>query len=326
MSDLDPKTLRMMADNASTEHFLLTPFRLIQTGGKVIICIILFTAWFNFTVFGWVFNVGEYSLENRREAMCDPRAYVAIDSNCEKGTHADYELNLNQVTVSYTENSGERHTVDSYSARDGVLHLSSGFDFASMKDPNGNTPVWDAEGDPYAKFWFSLSEPGTFFPRGDDVFRRKSREMDLALRAAEVSEKRLMIAISNAKHVPFQLFLMPDAPELEIRRGVVPKGALGGDSVVTRGMCIVSECGANRDEDPNLDYVLYWGDVLWSNPSLSPVQQHAVDALMHMNTVEFWLKEAHANGVTDDEAIKTAFRADKWKIYDAVVGGMEEPN
>src|SRR5579871_6135660 len=73
---LDAKTLRYMRENAEVEHTLLTPFRWLIGLGKIIICIILALGWLLFTLCGWVFNVGQYSMENRREAVCDPHAYV----------------------------------------------------------------------------------------------------------------------------------------------------------------------------------------------------------------------------------------------------------
>jgi len=47
--------------------------------------------------------------------------------------------------------------------------------------------------------------------------------------------------------------------------------------------------------------------VLWTRPELGEHQQHAVNALRRMGTLDFWLQEARANGIQDDKAIQDAF-------------------
>jgi hypothetical protein len=94
---LDAKALRYMSENAEVEHTMLTPFRWLMGLGKIIIYTLLLLSWFLYTLCGWVANVGEYSLENRREAVCDARAYLHLCNQYEFDSthpHRDYQWNL----------------------------------------------------------------------------------------------------------------------------------------------------------------------------------------------------------------------------------------
>lgn len=265
---LDAKTLRHISENAEVEHTLLTPFRWLIGAGKAIIYTLLLLSWFIFTLFGWVFNVGEYSLENRREAVCDARAYLSL---CDA-----HEFN------------------ETHPHEDHVLDLRSSGQFAEIAtiDPEERIPT---------KPWFNFGD-GEWFIRGNDVFRRKSIQMDEALHEGGSAGEALRYAIATMMKV--DQVRLPDAPEVVVRQGVIPADALYTKTYVTWGLCLKQECAADASD---LNYALFWGDVMWNRPALSEHQQHAVDALRKMNTLPFWLQEFHANGIQDDELIQKKF-------------------
>lgn len=292
-NELDAKTLRYISENAEVEHTLLTPFRWLIGLGKVIIYILLALGWLLFTQTGWVVNVGEYSLENRREAVCDPRAYALrcdateVSRFNEEHPHEDYTWDSRQYVASDYGMSPDVHQVSD-----------------SSLVPAGLGGMLSAEKHLTAKPWVSFGE-SEFFARGNDVFRRKSAQMDEALTIGAQANRGLHAAIYWAKGGNDVKVHLIDAPELAIRQGVIPAHAIGGKDYVTWGMCLKQECAADGSD---LNYALFWGDVLWTRPALSEHQQHAVDALKNMDTLAFWLQEAHANGVYNDALIQEKFQ------------------
>jgi hypothetical protein len=250
----------------------------------------LLLSWFIFTLVGWVFNVGEYSLENRREAVCDPRAYIRMCNQYEFDAthpHRDYEWDLGSNA------DDSRVTLDESTYDNAVAHGAS---FSSSGSP------FEEEKSGAAKPWFSFHATNGFFDRGNDVFRRKSAQMDSALLEGDAVRLRLLQAIRDAKHG--SKVSLPDAPIIIVREGVMPANAIGNQAPVTWGLCIKQECAANNADLP---YALYGGDVLWTRPALGEHQQHAVDALKNIDTLAFWLQEAHASGVYDDGMIRSQF-------------------
>jgi len=294
----DEKTLRYISENAEVEHTLLTPFRWLIGAGKAVIYAMLFLGWFTFTLVGWVVNVGEYSLENRREAVCDGRAYLHLCNQNEfdlTNPHRDYELNLGRVLNDGQGDHADTRTLDDSTYANAIAHGAS---FSSSGSP------FDEENAGGAKPWFSFDATNGFFDRSDDVFRRKSVQMDAALLVGYGACDSLVKAIAETKSVPGTQVHLPDAPVLIVREGVMPANAIGNQAPVTWGMCLEQECSANNADLP---YALYWGDVLWTRPELGEHQQHAVNALRRMGTLDFWLQEARANGIQDDKAIQDAF-------------------
>ena len=302
MSELDDKTLRMMADNASTEHMLLTPFRLMQRGGTVIIVIIFVTLWFGYTLFGWMVNVGEYSLESRREEACDARMYINLN-NCDMSDRKP-ALVVAWSPANNDLDEGVRVVIDG--SREGYDENRLFFDPLHRTDKG--------EADPTPKPWINILGAGDVFERSTDVFRRKSAQMDLAIESAAYNAEELRSVIADIKHINSRSVALPGMPTVYVHRDHPVEGIPASDSTgnlsrfggVTFGMCLVSECGIG---DENLNYALYWGDVIWSKPYLSPLQQHAVNALNATETVDFWLQEAHANGIDDDTFIRQRYSA-----------------
>jgi hypothetical protein len=89
--------------------------------------------------------------------------------------------------------------------------------------------------------------------------------------------------------------MMPGAPVIKMAfvdgtKGLGSAGHLEYPEFLLFGMCLASEC---RDEafEYNLDRDMF------SDPSVNEYQQHAIDAMDAMQSDEFWLKVAHANGV-----------------------------
>ncbi len=69
-------------------------------------------------------------------------------------------------------------------------------------------------------------------------------------------------------------------------------------------MCLKQECAAHGSD---LNYALFWGDVMWTKPALGKHQKDAVNALQNMGTLAYWLQEFHAEGIQDDTLIQESF-------------------
>jgi hypothetical protein len=95
------------------------------------------------------------------------------------------------------------------------------------------------------------------------------------------------------------------------------------DGWLISGMCLKSECRTLRPgsesyyglhtEGTDLNDVVHddlnyfvtpYADLFYSTPPLSEHQVHAVDTLNRLATDEFWLSEAHKNGIYDDATVK----------------------
>jgi len=94
---------------------------------------------------------------------------------------------------------------------------------------------------------------------------------------------------------------------------------------IISGMCVRSECFIeegvmeqyNRAKREDLDlgekvlqddrnfYVTPYADLFSTTPPLSDHQVHAVDALNRLATDDFWIAEAHRNGIYDEATIRT---------------------
>ena len=295
---LDADTMRHISENAEVEHAILTPFRWMIGAGKALIYLLLITGWFLFTLLGWTVNVGEYSLENRREAICDSRAYLNL---CD--THQfDAEHVPAVVKWSPANNTDVTIVHDAYRPNwDGDRIL-----FNPLQTPS------QEELDAAPKPWINFFGDGDFFQRSDDVFRRKSARMDRAIELGATSTERLRIVIADVKHINRDRVRLTDTPVIELQEGTIPGRStyFSPDYHVVYGMCLEDECAADGSD---LNYYLAWGDVLYKKPRLSEHQENAVRALMKLTTEEYWLQQAHQNSVHDDGTISNAFQ--DWARY-----------
>jgi len=62
--------------------------------------------------------------------------------------------------------------------------------------------------------------------------------------------------------------------------------------------------GPNGQPPDENFFVTPYADLFYSTPPLSIRQTYAVDTLNHLATDEFWIAEAHKNGVYDDATVK----------------------
>jgi hypothetical protein len=195
---LDAKTPRYIAGNAEIEHTLLIPFCWMIRAGKAIMYTVLLAGWFVFTLFGWVVNVGEYSLENRREAICDARAYLNL---CD--THQ-----FERAYVPTVAKWSRANNTDVTIVRDAFRPNWDGgrvwFNPLRATSPE--------ELDAAPKSWINLFGSRDFFKRSDGVFRRKSARMDCAIELGEVSTKRLRGLIADVKHINPERVRLVDMP------------------------------------------------------------------------------------------------------------------
>lgn len=299
--ELDGKALRQISENAEVEHALLSPFRWLIRAGKIIIYILLAISWLLFTLVGWVFNVGEYSMENRREAVCDARAYFQVCNPYEfNSTHhpADFVWVTSRI-------SPDNSSVVKWIGGDPKTEFA----------PDQYNP---GEMNPTPKPWINFGD-GDFFLRSDDVFRQKSAQMDRVIGNAAVSLDTLRYVIATANNIDKDQVIL-NTPNLVLRWGVLPgtQAGLSNDYYVVYGMCLQNEC---TPDGSDLNYYLTRWDVLFKHPALSPHQKHAVAVLQQMDTLGFWLKEAQANGVHDDRMIRSRFEEEQSVLQRMNKGG-----
>ena len=102
--------------------------------------------------------------------------------------------------------------------------------------------------------------------------------------------------------------MMPNAPVIKMAwvDGGLPTGSSYPDFLLL-GMCLANECSDealqyNTDRD------------LFSDPSVNEYQQHAIDALEAMQSDQYWLRAAHANGVRGKDLYVT-MAANSNRVY-----------
>ncbi len=296
------------AENVQTVHTLLTPFRVLIRIIEAIVGVVVLIGWFLLVGFGWIFNVGEYSLENRQEKVCDPAAYFNFCNqdwgyyNAEDSGSYVYRLDFSRSG----QDEGGYGLADPYT-KDWVSgNTGSGRPYDPLPGDLDTAP----------RKWVNWQGRNGFFERSDDSFRRKSARLRTALRDAEAATSRIRSAVAFARYggrgyeSPAQVLAirLPHAPVLLVRYVRLPAGTseIESNSEGISGFCIVGTC------DPaGVDlhfYLTKYADILDRTPPLSPHQTDAVATLEETTTEAFWLQAAHDNGVQDDALIRSLWQ------------------
>jgi hypothetical protein len=100
-------------------------------------------------------------------------------------------------------------------------------------------------------------------------------------------------------------FRFPDAPRVtaavysDPHWGIIPTMADRTPEFLMTGLCPTDHCVPERDYHFRLAHELLV-------PALTEGQQKAIDELSYMMSDEYWLLEAHKNGIYDDDAVVAA--------------------
>jgi hypothetical protein len=101
---------------------------------------------------------------------------------------------------------------------------------------------------------------------------------------------------------------IPDAPVVRLKvvqttmdlgRGYDADNPYGKTYLIS-GICILEAC---TEDDLNF-HATWYADLFSKVPPLTPPQEEALAALIATGDEDFWLKTAHANGITDDALVK----------------------
>lgn len=299
------------AENAQTLHTLLTPFRLLIQVIQIMVGTVILIGFVTFTFAGWIFNGGEYSLENRRERVCDPAAYL---SPC----------NLPWYYYNGEDSGSYVYRLDfTHSGSDNGYGLAASYDKTQISENTGPSPAYEAlpgDFDTTPRKWINLHGTEGFFERSDDSFRRKSARMRIALRDADNAVSRARSAVAFVKYggtgresaAQDHAIRLPHAPVLLVRYVRLPHGTseIEYSAEGISGYCLVGQCDA--DGSDLRFYLTKYRDILDKMPPLAPHQLDAITALERTTTEGFWLEAAHDNGVHDDALIRSL-----WEHYNA---------
>lgn len=132
--------------------------------------------------------------------------------------------------------------------------------------------------------------------------RGKGAPMYAAYAEAATSSDNLRAALQELR--PGQRIVLPDAPKIGMVWHTDPM-----PDVLLFGVCPVSTCYQN-------DYQLREGHELYE-PSLTANQSAAIAQMQYTMTDEYWLKEAHANGITNrDYRVRIACHLNRRRLVE----------
>jgi hypothetical protein len=212
------------------------------------------------------------------------------------------------VTPTYFEygtvNSGSSHAVNTP-----FPFTATTAQYGNMYAPNPGCDQYIRQRYMSPDSWWSFSANGGNFDRVKWAEGKQAPMYAAYVRAAATAwalqdiisrlkvSKSAMVAgwSSNFCTTPVDAsIMMPGAPVIKMAwadGGLGNDGSLRYPNFLVLGMCLASECRPEAFQ--------YTTDRdMFSDPSVNEYQQHAIDALDAMQSDAFWLKVAHANGVT----------------------------
>jgi len=165
--------------------------------------------------------------------------------------------------------------------RSALAHLTAGQTLASENGPLGTflpSSFCDAEG----------VAPGALTPEQVAAYRAATYQIHLP-DAPVVRMRYVYFGIDRAQ------IDEPDDPKVKLEY----QWRDGGAEIT--GMCLADDCDQNGDgKDDALNFqTTYWDDLFAKDPPLGPGQLAAEEAMLRTGTMDLWLKEARANGITD---------------------------
>jgi hypothetical protein len=302
---------------ATVLDFIDAPIRAIIGGIKMLLYFLLFAAVAIALPVYCLFHGGYVRRNANAGFLVQPQRYVyQVDFRHPLPAsftpfHLNYDVEsphpINAPFTAYDEDSGKPVKPELY------------FDFGC-----DNTTVWNHTD--IGKWWSFRMNVGDF----DDLQWAKGKQapMYAALVRASIMASRLHQAIAESKDNNYSYkpglcraqfdprIKLPDAPVLTMAyvQNVGSGSAIQNDrlQVLLNGapaFLVLGMCPRGKCTSADLQYVPN-RDILTSSPEVTDGQAAAIAALDYMSTDEFWLKEAHANGVPSSRDFAIQMYAD----------------
>jgi hypothetical protein len=226
--------------------------------------------------------------------------YKKLDEN-----YNDIVVDVSPAYFEYsTLNSGSSHSVNT-----AFPFTATTAKYGNMYAPNPGCDEYIRQRYMSPDSWWSFSANGGNFDRVKWAEGKQAPMYAAYVRAAaitwalqdivsrlKVSESAMVAGwSSNFCTTPVDAsIMMPGAPVIKMAwadGGLGNDGSLKYPNFLVLGICLANECRPEAFQ--------YTTDRdMFSDPSVNEYQQHAIDALDAMQTDAFWLRVAHANGIT----------------------------